>query len=119
MSSQSKTKIETRKPFEESLHGLLYDIFRRVGINIPVNKIDMFRSTIKKIAILIVTETKLVTLREVSELQKRVKGAINQVGIHLVDLEKRSNNLEDRLEVLEDKLKIRSNTLKVNELDKQ
>ena len=103
--SKPKTvKIETRKPFEESMHGLLYDLFRRAGLNIPVGSIDLFRGTVKKLAILIVTETKLLVLKEVQALQDRIRSAVKSLGeivdtnsTKIEDLEKRVEALEARL----------------------
>ncbi len=99
-----KKQINDRKPFEESLHGLIYDMFRRVGIGIGADKINSLRGVTRQIARTFIVESRLAAIMDLKALQTRIVGSFGIIGTSLDDIESRVKKLEEALSATSSKV---------------
>lgn len=74
----SKKIVKARKPFEEALHGLLYDLFRSAGVGLSTMQIEQVRDTARRLADLIHAETKLANIEQLKRFQKPIVEAFEK-----------------------------------------
>lgn len=88
----SKTKtVAKRKPFEESLHGLLHDMFRAANVPIDSKQNDNIRATAERLASLIQAESKLASIAHMKRLQKAIIAAFEAQDKKIDLIAKRSS----------------------------
>lgn len=96
-----------RKPFDEAVYGAFYDCFRVSGFSPSIPQLDRMRTTTKKLAIILESESKLVAIELINRVQEHLKAAFTDLGnqvdrmqTKLDTTEKRVTELQKQVDVL-------------------